>query len=729
MESKSRTNKLNNSLIENSSLNTLTLSAKNNTINTYYDNNDQVSMFDNSKKKRTKKSQNQKDINNNDYKRMKQKSKMNSDKNIIYRNNLSYFNYAKSLNFMINNHVQAVNTQFKNYNRFRYSNKCNNGNNTFNIVDNKKNKYYINRSMNEEKKEKENSDNDSSKKLILNNSLKFIRNKKSKNKNNNNRYNNFGEFKTYEKNKKIILIQTFFRGYFVRYKLYNTLLLFTTLKKIFLILKNKFIYYKKYFFNELIIKSKYINDNNNEIEQKNISDNNINIIYNLRNKDKIYTIYNINNIDIYKKSKSTTNINTIDNSNSNNYSICEINNINICNKNEKNNLFIEEKKIYEKQIKELKDENKYIKEKNKEYQKNEDKYNHLKEENEKLNNINNDIIKEKEQLLLELKKAKEEYEKLLKEKNQSEIGINYINNNNINIIKPPKNKKLEREKYLINLFRVKVFEKRKNYLIKCFARFYYNGIFLQLTGKLKHLNQNQENNDNNEDFDFSKLKSTESIQGNIEPYNQNEAYNKSKSHEKMTKKNTSLNIKRSPDEVLFFKENEKINRAKSDLKERIKKSRGLRKLMNKKATEKQEKLRYYFFKFYRAGILREFKKKSQMRRRSCQLNAPINLNMIESIIEKKEKKSKDDDALKEKEKKEKEELKLKLIKLLQKIIFKTDRRNMIVINRVFKKYYLKAKIESLHDIIETTKSQRKKKKKVKKKVNFVGNLIEDKKDN
>ena len=167
-------------------------------------------------------------------------------------------------------------------------------------------------------------------------------------------------------------------------------------------------------------------------------------------------------------------------------------------------------------------ENKIIKEKNIEYQKNEEKYNNIKSENEKLNQENNDINKEKAQLINELKISKEEYEKLLNERKKAlelsvnkpvEINININkelesitsnNNTNDNKIKNKLeenistiekisnienqkiNDKKEREKYLKNLFKIKVLEMR-DFLHKCFSKFYYNGIFLEMTGKLNHL--------------------------------------------------------------------------------------------------------------------------------------------------------------------------------------------------------------------------------------------------
>jgi hypothetical protein len=166
----------------------------------------------------------------------------------------------------------------------------------------------------------------------------------------------------------------------------------------------------------------------------------------------------------------------------------------------------------------------------------------------------------------------------------------------------------------------------------------------------------------------------------------------------------SVDLKTNKDEKTIKEEKER-----SDLKERVRKSRRLRHLMNKKASEKQELLRYYFFKFYRAGLfISRFKAYSQ-RRKSCQLIAPINMDLTQlsskylTKINKKE--------LNKNEEKEKEEdSKEKLTEILQKIFYKADRRNMIILNKVFKKFYLKVKLESLKDVLDHNKDKKKKRK-------------------
>ena len=167
----------------------------------------------------------------------------------------------------------------------------------------------------------------------------------------------------------------------------------------------------------------------------------------------------------------------------------------------------------------------------------------------------------------------------------------------------------------------------------------------------------------------------------------------------------SVNISKKNDEESIEKEKER-----NDLKERLRKSRGLRKLMNKKATEKQELLRYYFFKFYRAGLFISRFKAYSKRRRSCQLTAPINIDLVKLYSKKEKKKICEKELNKKEEKERKEDLKEKIYEKLQKIFYKTDRKNMIIKNKVFKKFYLKAKLESLKDVLDNNKDKKKRKK-------------------
>ena len=81
-----------------------------------------------------------------------------------------------------------------------------------------------------------------------------------------------------------------------------------------------------------------------------------------------------------------------------------------------------------------------------------------------------------------------------------------------------------------------------------------------------------------------------------------------------------------------------------------------------------------------------------------------------------------------KEKKEKEELKKKTIQILERIIFKEDRRFKILLKNVFQRFYLKTKLDSVKDVLESDKSNNKKKKKKLKKKKTTAMKEEEKKD-
>jgi hypothetical protein len=173
---------------------------------------------------------------------------------------------------------------------------------------------------------------------------------------------------------------------------------------------------------------------------------------------------------------------------------------------------------------------------------------------------------------------------------------------------------------------------------------------------------------------------------------------------------------------------EKTKTAKDDFLKRLKKSRGLRKLMSKRALEKKELLRIYFFKFYRAGIVSQFRKIK--RRKTCQFKMPMSLELTNKILEdnQKDKQKELEDESIAKEKKEKEELKKKTIQILERIIFKEDRRFKILLKNVFQRFYLKTKLDSVKDLLESDKINNKKKKKKLKKKKTTAMKEEEKKD-
>ena len=654
-------------------------------------------------------------------------------KKYLNNSNLMPKKYIKSLNYAFNKHISIINTQFDNYNKVIAKNNKNN-----NLKINKNILKYNNSKTSKTSPRNGNSGKD-----------KFLNSNNAKNipvtsniKNDNNILNS--KVLINEVNQRIITIQKYYRGYFVRNKLYNTFLYYTKFIKLFEILE-------KYYHKNIFLKIKYYisqlslyNKNSININDEN-SNQNTNINEDSKNKKINYNICNIDNISI----NNNTDIVTIKNKNLQ-YNICSINNFNIIqigeiknnniNKIKNNNLsdinfLIEDKKIYDAKIKELTEVNNALKQKIYDYQKNEDTYINIKLENEKLNNIINDILKEKSQILNELNNIKKEYEKLLKEKNnlsvseqkiiKQKIGIDTekeINNKalnegvdnineNINIIKPKIDEKKEREKYLKNLFRNKVFEMR-DYLHKCFIKFYYNGVFLKMTGKLSHLNKEKETNEIKVlNFSFTSENENEKNNNNVE---ENKEIN-----ENTISSNNNIKIESQKEK----EQKEKEEKEKKELKERLKKSRGLRKLMNKKAHERLELLRVNFYKFYRAGIIAQFrskkKKKTTEVRGSKRLDISKRLLQNDDIDDKKFR-LKSSQNLYAKDIKEKEELKKKTVRILERIIFKADRKNMIVKKKIFNKFYLKAKLETVKNILDKDKGKKKKKKK--KKVKFAKDI-------
>ena len=209
----------------------------------------------------------------------------------------------------------------------------------------------------------------------------------------------------------------------------------------------------------------------------------------------------------------------------------------------------------------------------------------------------------------------------------------------------------------------------------------------------------------------------------------------------------------------------------------MQKARGLRKLLSRRGNEKKEKLRKYFFRFYKAGIfskvrsVRTVTKKYLERKNSAKIFQ--RKNNLENSFDKSEdnnensnsniNKDIDDESFKNKKKnlnstktisttefkpevdedlsnflkrsktamivfdQKQKELEEKKIQKLQILFYKVDRIKMMIIRNVFKKYYLRSKLESI-SIIEggTKKKKRRKSKKYNKGKN--SEKKEDKKD-
>ena len=291
------------------------------------------------------------------------------------------------------------------------------------------------------------------------------------------------------------------------------------------------------------------------------------------------------------------------------------------------------------------------------------------------------------------------------------INMNKINEQFQNYI-IEKNKK---EQSLKNLIKIKNY-KIKDYLRKNFAKFYYNGIFLKMTGKLQHLNSGEI-----EEKKQPKIKII-NADSNMQKNMNNNGFRRRTLSESKIK--FAFDEKEEEDRI----EREKTLTAKDEFLKRLKKSRGLRKLMSKRAIEKKELLRIYFFKFYRAGIVSQFRKIK--RRKTCQFKMPMSFELNNKMLEDKQKdkeKELEDESI-AKEKKEKEELKKKTIRILERIIFKEDRRFKIFLKNVFQRFYLMTKLDSVKNVLDSDKSNNKKKKRRLKKKKTTAMKEEEKKD-
>ena len=380
--------------------------------------------------------------------------------------------------------------------------------------------------------------------------------------------------------------------------------------------------------------------------------------------------------------------------------------------------------------------------------------------------------------------------------------------------------KKQKEEKLIklkNLFKKKE-SKIKEYLKVYFSSFYYNGIYYKMVGKYprrgrsrsviyntipskmvlidvlnkvkinngynndkkedkkedsvsksinKEENQNKNNNKENTNINEIKKEDNKTNENNDDTTNSKNEDNKNESNNNNNENNKS-------------ESNDVKNQLKENLEQRIQKARGLRKLLSRKGNEKKEKLRKYFYRFYKAGIFSKVRSVRKVTKKYLERkNSAMNLqrkntleNSLDDIKSNNNEKSNSNNKIdlydestknkninKNEEKnntptefkpevdedlnnflkrsktaiikfdQKQKELEEKRIKKLQILFFKVDRINMKIIRNVFQKYNLRSKLESI-SIIEggskKKKYKRKKSKKYKKEKSSEKN--EDKKD-
>ena len=412
------------------------------------------------------------------------------------------------------------------------------------------------------------------------------------------------------------------------------------------------------------------------------------------------------------------------------------------------------------------------------------------------------LLKNKGESLLKNSLRGSKLEKVNEELHFNDSDSNNSLNSN-NSIDEELGRKQKEEKLikLKNLFKKKE-SKIKEYLKVYFSSFYYNGIYYKMVGKyprrgrsrsviynsipsnmvlINALNKIKINNDyNNNKMEDKK---EDSISPNISKEENQNINNKENTNINETKKedsktnenNDANNIKNEDNknesnnnnnnENNKSESNDVKNQLKENLDSRIQKARGLRKLLSRKGNEKKEKLRKYFYRFYKAGIfskVRSVRKvtKKYLERKNSAMNLQRKNNLESSLDDFKNNNNEksnininndlDDESTKNKKKninndknivttefKEEEdedlnnflkrsktaiikfdqkqkELEEKKTKKLQILFYKVDRINMKIIRNVFQKYYLRSKLESISIIEGGTKKKKFKKKKSKK---------------
>ena len=212
----------------------------------------------------------------------------------------------------------------------------------------------------------------------------------------------------------------------------------------------------------------------------------------------------------------------------------------------------------------------------------------------------------------------------------------------------------------------------------------------------KYVNNDNNNNDkNNENL--------------IKNDNKNENNNNNNK-----KQNEQNNNNEKQNEQNNNNENKEVVEDPSAKKERLKKSRGLRKILTKKVKEKKEVLKKYFNRFYlhglyasiKLGVRRRTHEIKQKRNRSVEQRRGTmffdNKIILDFSVNYDESNEEIAQAKNEKNKR---------IQLLTKIIYRKDRVQTLILKKTFEKLNLRAKLMSL----EQNKKERLTKSKIKKK--------------
>ena len=216
--------------------------------------------------------------------------------------------------------------------------------------------------------------------------------------------------------------------------------------------------------------------------------------------------------------------------------------------------------------------------------------------------------------------------------NNNEQKNKQLNNDNNDENESQKNNQNEKKK--IDLFKKIFLKKRRNdkeFLHKCFIKFYYREIYRELVFKKNSSNLSTSIKNNSSITNSSNLNSNNLNGNNINSnnlitnsnienpklVNSNIDNSQNVKNEEMKNEKTENIEKEQKTQVITIEVNsEEIEQKK--LTKRLEKARNLRKFLVNQEKEKKEKIRTYFYKFYKAGIIRVMRLEGKKRKASRQ---------------------------------------------------------------------------------------------------------------
>ena len=326
------------------------------------------------------------------------------------------------------------------------------------------------------------------------------------------------------------------------------------------------------------------------------------------------------------------------------------------------------------------------------------------------------------------------------------INISISFNNDEDIIHIINSDDYEKKINIMKKIVFKKIRKNKEFLHKCFIKFYYRGIYRELVYKrnlsssntiekqtiinsiipnsnilnetIANSNYINNNNINNPDIVNSEMSNYSYLQNsntatptinedNIEKEKKEEQTNKEEKVNEI-EKDIKNDIKK--EEIIIERNNEEIE--KNNIAKRLEKAKNLRKHLVNKEKEKKETLKIHFYNFYKAGIIRIMRLKGRKIKES-KLNSITSSKIINSNIQ--------NSNINENKMSLITENSLKLIQLknneliilkLDDIVYKKNRKINMILKNVLKKWNLKAnlfKLRRTHSEIKRRKSSSKNK--------------------